>query len=97
MTKKEIKNTINKVVYEYAESLGYRMEDNGDGGRVIFVNTSDDSLLNDIEYHRSTHDTYVMKEASIKTRLMAAKIMKYAQAIKADVEWKLAMENGDVE
>jgi len=48
MTKKEIKNTINKAVYEYAESLGYRMEDNGDGGRVIFVNTSDDSLLNDI-------------------------------------------------
>ena len=97
MTKKEIKNTINKAVYEYAESLGYRMEDNGDGGRVIFVNTSDDSLLNDIEYHRSTHDTCVMKEASDEVKADAEAIDKYAQAIKADVEWKLAMENGDVE
>lgn len=97
MTKKEIKNTINKAVYEYAEALGYRMEDNGDGGRVTFVNynciTSDD----DIEYHRSTHTTCVLDNASFEAHTDAEAIEKYAQVVKADIEWKLAIENGDVE
>ena len=34
MTKKEIRNAINKAVYQYAESLGYSMEDVGDGAYV---------------------------------------------------------------
>jgi hypothetical protein len=30
-------------------------------------------------------------------KLDAAKINEYVKAVKADIEWKLAIENGDVE
>jgi len=39
MTKKEIRNTINKSVYEYAETLGYTMSDDGDGVRHGHLST----------------------------------------------------------
>lgn len=97
MTKKEIRNTINKAVYEYAKTLGYKMEDNSDGDRVMFVNSDYSTSDNDIEYSRSTHETCVLNWASPETNANANAIDKYAQAMKADVEWKLAIENGDVE
>ncbi len=36
MTKKEIKNTINKAVYQFVESLGYQISDDNDGSYVTF-------------------------------------------------------------
>jgi hypothetical protein len=68
MTKKEIKNAINKAVYQYAESLGYTMSDDNDGSYVTFFkadsNTADDS----IDYSRSRHETYIANWANEKVK-----------------------------
>jgi hypothetical protein len=98
MTKKEIKNTINKAVYEYAETLGYTMSDDNDGSYVTFTKPGYKSSDTDsIDYSRSHHETCVLNWASDEIKTDAEAIDKYAQAMKADVEWKLALENGDVE
>lgn len=97
MTKKEIRNTINKSVYEYAETLGYTMSDDGDGARVTFTPENCKSYDDTIEYSRSQHDTCVMNEASDKVKADADKIDRYARAVEADIKWKLALENGDIE
>ena len=79
MTKKEIRSTINKAVYIYAESLGYTMSDDNDGSCVTFTkggySTSDDS----IDYHRSYHETYVLNWASDDVKADSIKIDDYAK------------------
>ena len=97
MTKKEIKNTINKSVYEYAESLGYIMSDDNDGSTVTFSKPDCKSYDDTIEYHRSAQDTCVLNWASDEVKADAEKIDEYIKVVKADIEWKLALENGDVE
>ncbi len=98
MTKKEIRNTINKAIYEYVEtSLGYTISDDGDGARVTFTPEDCSSYDDVIEYNRSSHDTCVLNEANVEVKLVAKAIDAYAKAIKANIEWKLAIENGDVE
>ena len=67
MTKKEIRNAINKAVYQYAESLGYSMEDVGDGAYVTFYKP-DVSGRNAIDYHRSYHETCVLDWADDETK-----------------------------
>ena len=97
MTKKEIRNTINKSVYEYAETLGYTMSDDGNGSYVTFTKGGYSSPDESIDYSRSHHETCVLNWASDETKADAEMINEYAQAMKADVEIKLAIENGDVE
>jgi hypothetical protein len=78
MNKKELKNTVNKAVYKYAESLGYQMSDDGDGSCVTFTpdgGSNDDT----IDYSRSQHETYVLNWASDKCKADADKIEQYAQ------------------
>ena len=78
MTKKEIRNAINKAVYQYAESLGYTMSDDNDGSYVTFTK-GDDRLPNEfIDYGRSYHDTCVLNYASDETKVDAQLISDFA-------------------
>jgi hypothetical protein len=97
MTKKEIRNTINKAVYEYVESLGYSIFDDGDGSCVTFVKGGYSKSDEAIEYHRSQHECYVLNWASDETKADAERIEEYVGVVKADVEMKVAIENGNVE
>ena len=97
MTKTEIKKHINKSVYQFVESLGYMISDDGDGGRVMFYNPEFENWDDAIEYHRSSHYADVFSYAEDTVKLDADKINEYVKAVKADIEWKLAIENGDVE
>jgi len=64
MTKKEIRNAINKAVYQYAESLGYNMSDDNDGSYVTFSKSDRKDAYDCIDYSRSYHDTCVVNWAS---------------------------------
>lgn len=97
MTKKEIKNTINKAVYMYAESLGYTMSDDNDGSYVTFTKGGYSSPDESIDYSRSYHETCVLNWASDEVKADAEAIDKYAQTVKADIEFKKAIMEGDVE
>ena len=78
MTKKEIRNAINKAVYQYAESLGYSMEDVGDGACVTFYKPGD-SNKESIDYSRSYHETCVLDWADDETKANAELIDQFAQ------------------
>ena len=78
MTKKEIRNAINKAVYQYAESLGYSMEDVGDGAYVTFYKP-DVSGKNAIDYHRSYHETCVLDWADDEAKADAELIDQFAK------------------
>ena len=79
MTKKEIKNAINKAVYQFAESLGYQVSDDNDGSYVTFskpdCNDSDDT----IDYMRSYHETAVLNWASDEAKADAELIDAFAE------------------
>ena len=78
MTKKEIKNAINKAVYQYAESLGYGMFDDNDGSTVTFM--KEGSNYDDaIDYHRSEHNTIVVNWASDEIKADAKLIDTFAE------------------
>ena len=96
MTKKEIRNTINKAVYQYAESLGYQMSDDNDGSYVTFSKPNETSADNTIDYSRSYHECCVCNWASDEAKADAARIDEFAAATKADIEWKQAIIEGDV-
>ena len=77
MTKKEIRNAINKAVYIYAESLGYDMYDDADGSYVTFMKTRakyDDA----IDYSRSNHTTCTLNWATDEIKADAELIEAYA-------------------
>ena len=78
MTKKEIRNAINKAVYQYAESLGYSMEDVGDGACVTFYKP-DVSGKDAIDYSRSHFTTYVLNHASAEAKADADLIDEFAR------------------
>ena len=79
MTKKEIRNAINKAVYIYAESLGYTMSDDNDGSCVTFYKFQSDACHDFIDYSRSQHDTYVLNHANDEARKNAELIREYAK------------------
>ena len=68
MTKKEIKSAINKAAYEFAESLGYLIEDYNDGSTVTFMKPEAKTIDDTIEWSRSYHDTCVLNWASNQTK-----------------------------
>ena len=79
MTKKEIKSAINKAVYQYAESLGYGMSDDGMGGSVTFSKSDMKDAYDCIDYHRSEHETCVVNWASDKIKADAQLIDTFAE------------------
>jgi hypothetical protein len=79
MTKKEIRNAINKAVYMFAETLGYSMSDDNDGSYVTFVKGGFKSINDSIDYSRSYHETCVLKNASDETKSDANKIDTFAK------------------
>jgi hypothetical protein len=82
MTKKEIRNAINKAVYIYAEKLGYAMFDDNDGSTVTFMKMNagyDDA----IDYSRSNHETCTLNWASDEVKADADKIEEYANEQKS--------------
>lgn len=97
MNKTQIKKHINKLVFEFVTEMGYMISDDGDGGRVTFIKGGYSSPDESIEYHRSTYDTCVLSYASDEVKADAEKIDEYIKAVKSDIEWKVKIENGDVE
>lgn len=85
MTKKDIKSAINKAVYEFAETLGYQMSDDGEGACVTFWNPDDNSETsydNTIEYHRSEHYCCTLNWASQQSKDDADKIDEYVTTLR---------------
>lgn len=78
MTKTEIKKAINKAVYQFAESLGYEVNDFGDGSTVTFT-TPSGNIDDAIEYQRSEHYAIVMKRACQKSHDDCEAINAYAE------------------
>lgn len=80
MTKREIRNAINKQVYQFAESLGYQMSDDGDGSCVSFI-PEDGGGDDVIDYHRSNHYTVTLNWASDQTKVDARQIDEFARRV----------------
>jgi len=78
MTKKEIKNAINKAVYQFAESLGYQVSDDNDGSYVTFSKPGQ-GVDDMIDYSRSYHETAVLNWASDEAKADAALIDEFAK------------------
>jgi hypothetical protein len=55
MTKKELKNSINKAVYQFVEALGYQISDDNDGSYLTFYKSDYKSYNDTIDYMRSEH------------------------------------------
>lgn len=81
MTKKEIKNAINKAAYKYAESLGYQVSDDNDGSYVTFSKPDAISYDNTIDWSRSHHETITTNDASDSIKADAEKIDRYMSNI----------------
>jgi hypothetical protein len=80
MNKKEIKSAINKAAYQFAESLGYDISDDGMGGSVTFMKPGargDDS----IDWHRSYQETCVLNWVSDEVKADAERIDAYMKPI----------------
>jgi hypothetical protein len=86
MTKKEIKSAINKAVYQYAESLGYDMSDDGMGGSVTFYKPGRTDAYDSIDYHRSEHETCVVNWTNDQIKADAELIDVFANEQKAMYE-----------
>ena len=79
MTKKQIRNAINKAVYQYAESLGYTISDDNDGSYVTFFKADSSTWDDAIDYSRSQHETYIANWANEKAKADADLIDSYAK------------------
>ena len=77
MTKTEIKSAINKAVYQFAESIGYSISDDNDGSFITFYKP-ELSGKDSIDYHRSSHQTYVLNHSSDEIKADAVRIELYA-------------------
>lgn len=81
MNKSEIRKAVNKAVFEFAESLGYMIDDRGEGGRVTFVKPDEKNIDNSIEYSRSQQSTCTLNWASSKIKADETKIEKFIERI----------------
>ena len=86
MNKKEIKNAINKAAYQFAESLGYEVHDDGMGGSVTFIKPETANSDDTIEWIRSYHDTCVLNWASDEAKADADKIDEHMESIIDDLK-----------
>jgi hypothetical protein len=81
MNKSEIRKAVNKAVFEFAESLGYMVDDHGEGGRVTFVKHDAKTIDDSIEYSRSQQSTCTLNWASSKIKADETKIEKFIERI----------------
>jgi hypothetical protein len=81
MNKSEIRKAVNKAVFEFAESLGYMIEDDGFGGRVTFIKPEAKTIDDSIEYSRSQQSTCTLNWASKATKADETKIEKFIERI----------------
>jgi hypothetical protein len=86
MTKKEIKNTINKAVYKFVESLGYQISDDNDGSYVTFSKDNFKTYDDTIDYHRSRQECCVLSCACAESKSDADKIDNYVQELKLTIK-----------
>lgn len=84
MNKKEIKNAINKAAYQFAESLGYEVNDDGMGGSVTFIKPETTRHDDTIDWNRSYHETCVLNWASDEVKADADKIDEHMESIIED-------------
>jgi hypothetical protein len=84
MSKRDIRNAFNKKVYQFAESLGYYVEDLNDGSFVTFTHPDEMSGVNTIDYHRSQQDICVLNWASDEVKADAVKIENYINYLKSN-------------
>jgi hypothetical protein len=64
MTKKELKNSINKSVYQFVETLGYQISDDNDGSYVTFSKPGCKTYKDTIDYMRSEHYVITLNDCS---------------------------------
>jgi hypothetical protein len=64
MNKTESRKALNKLVFEMVTSLGYNIDDDGDGGRVTFIKPNFKNYHDSIDYHKSRFDICVLNDAS---------------------------------
>ena len=81
MDKSEIRKAINKAVFEFAESLGYMIDDHGEGGRVTFTKPDAKTIDDSIEYSRSQQSTCTLNWASKTAKVDETKIEKFIESI----------------
>ena len=74
MTKTEKNKSINKLVYRFAEKLGYEVDMSEID--VMFI-SPDGNMDNDIQYRRSTQDVYDANWSSERTKEDVEKLENY--------------------
>ena len=81
MNKSEVRKAVNKAVFEFAKSLGYMIDDHGEGGRVTFTKPNAKTIDDSIEYSRSQQSTCTLNWASRTTKADETKIEKFIERI----------------
>ena len=78
MTKTEKNKSINKLVYRFAEKLGYDVDMSEID--VMFI-SPDGNMDNDIQYRRSTQDVYDSNWSSEKTKSDVEELEQYIKIL----------------
>jgi len=78
MTKTEKNKSINKLVYRFAEKLGYEVDMTEID--VMFI-SPDGNMDNDIQYRRSTQDVYDANWSSEKTKSDVEELEQYIKIL----------------
>jgi hypothetical protein len=78
MTKTERNKSINKLVYRFAEKLGYDVDMSEID--VMFI-SPDGNMDNDIQYRRSTQDVYDANWSSEKTKNDVEELEQYIKIL----------------
>jgi len=78
MTKTERNKSINKLVYRFAEKLGYDIDMSEID--VMFI-SPDGNMDNDIQYRRSTQDVYDANWSSEKTKSDVEELEQYIKIL----------------
>jgi hypothetical protein len=78
MTKTEKNKSINKLVYRFAEKLGYDVDMSEID--VMFI-SPDGNMDNDIQYRRSTQDVYDANWSSEKTKSDVEELEQYIKIL----------------
>jgi hypothetical protein len=60
MNKTEKRKELNKLVFEMVTDLGYKIIDDGEGGRVTFIRPGNKNLYDSIEYHLSRFNICIL-------------------------------------
>ena len=91
MNKTERNKTINKLVYKFAESLGYEV--NMDEIDVTFISDSGNND-DDISYRRSCHTVAALNWASVKTLKDEISLDEYIRQLESMSDDELISELG---